>query len=71
VSGGSTWPLGGNGVNAHMIPSGNLLQFAIEAMAIEIVTKFTHFFCMVIFHSYVSLPEGTFIKPDLKNETDM
>ena len=25
----------------------------------------------VIFHSYVSLPEGTFIEPDLKNETDM
>jgi len=36
-----------------MIPSGNMLQFAIEAMAIEIVD-------LPIKHSYVSLPEGNY-----------
>ena len=33
------------------------IQKAIEAMAIEIV-DFSHFHSMVIFHSYVKLPEG-------------
>ena len=38
------------------LPSGNLLQFAIEHGPVEIVNFPIN--SMVIFHSYVSLPEG-------------
>ena len=42
-----------------MVPSGNLLHSYILNMTIEIVDLPIEKLKIVIFHSYVSLPEGT------------